>query len=113
MSKGISASTIKSWFQYRCERKTRYELCDSKELDAVPVIKDERDAEWARLGDDYEKRVINRLSRETKVLAPKVGDDNKLPEYLGFAFLSGKRDEDYAAQVNLRPRYVPTLIPNG
>lgn len=24
MAKGVSGSTIKSWFQYRCERKTRY-----------------------------------------------------------------------------------------
>jgi hypothetical protein len=52
MGKGLSASTIKSWFQYRCERKVRYELSSDDELAAVPVIKDIREQAWAILGKD-------------------------------------------------------------
>ena len=44
MSNGLSGSTVKSWFQYRCERKTRYEIMDPSELAAVPIAKDDREA---------------------------------------------------------------------
>jgi hypothetical protein len=54
MGSGLSASTIKSWFQYRCERKVRYELSSDEELAAVPIIKDIREQAWAILGKDFE-----------------------------------------------------------
>jgi hypothetical protein len=109
MAAGLSASTIKSWFQYRCDRKTRYDIADAKDLGAVPVVKDQRDAPWAKLGQEFEDRVISRLSGETGVLRPAPGDDG-LPERLASAFLRGKRPERYAAQVNLRPRRRPAFL---
>lgn len=103
MASGLSGSTIKSWFQYRCERKTRYELMDPSELAAVPVAKDQREQPWAALGVDYEQRVVARLAREKNVLRPGHGEDSLLERH-AVAFLKGQGSAEYAAQVNLRPR---------
>src|SRR5262245_44310440 len=106
MGKGFSASTIKSWFQYRCERKVGYELSTEAELAAVPVVKDVREQAWAILGTEFEDRVVARLNREQGVLRPTVKKD-PLSETLTAAFLRGQRRERYAAQVNLRPHSLP------
>ena len=77
------------------------------------MVKDQRDAPWAKLGQEFEDRVIGRLSAESAVLRPASGDDG-LPERLASAFLRGKRPETYAAQVNLRPRNRPDFLdPSG
>src|SRR6516165_3566309 len=109
MGKGFSASTIKSWFQYRCERKVRYELSTEAELAAVPVVKDVREQAWAVLGTQFEERVVRRLHREVGVLGP-TAEDKVLSESLTAAFLRGQREERYAAQVNLRPHSVPKFL---
>src|SRR5262249_27735444 len=101
MQKGLSASTIKSWFQYRWERKVRYELSTDEELSAIPVVKDVREQAWAILGQDFEKRVVDRVAAEAGVLAPSPGDFG-LSERLATAFLKGLRAEPYAAQINLK-----------
>ena len=75
MGLGLSASTIKSWFQYRCERKTRYELIDQADRDAVPVTQDDREKPWAEFGVDYEKRVLARLARGTRLIQPAANED--------------------------------------
>src|SRR3546814_14221082 len=92
MGKGFSASTIKSWFQYRCERKVRYELSTEAELAAVPIAKDVREQAWALLGTQFEERVTRRLHREVGVLRPAAGND-ALSERLTGAFLRGQCDE--------------------
>lgn len=102
MAKRFSASTIKSWFQYRCERKVRYELLSDSELAAVPIVKDTREDSWALLGKDFERRVIERLDREQGVLKPSVGDD-ALDQQRTAAFLRGRTERLYAHQANLRP----------
>jgi len=109
MSKGLSASTIKSWFQYRCERKVKYELSSDEELAAVPIIKDVREPRWAILGVDFERRVVSRLNREQGVLQPDPGED-WLSERLGAAFLKGQVTEPYAAQINLRTKRTPAFL---
>jgi hypothetical protein len=109
MRRGISASTIKSWFQYRCERKVRYELSSDAELAAVPVAKDVREQAWAVLGQEFEARVVRRLHGESGVLSPAPGDD-ALSERLTGAFLRGKTTEPYAAQVNLKPVGLPSFL---
>lgn len=111
MSLGISASTIKSWFQYRCERKTRYELMEARERTAVPILEDEREKPWADLGINYEKRVLERLAGQQRLLRPGAGEEG-LPERLAAAFLKGEKAELYAAQVNLRPRSRPQALTN-
>ncbi len=109
MSLGLSASTIKSWFQYRCERKTRYELMDQADRDAIPVVQDDREKPWAEFGVDYEKRVLNRLAQSTRLLRPAANEDG-LSERLAVAFLRGEQTAEYASQVNLKPRQVPPLL---
>jgi hypothetical protein len=109
MSKGFSGSTIKSWFQYRCERKVRYELSSDAELAAVPIVKDVREQPWAILGNEFERRVIDRLHREVGVLRPSRGE-YALAERLTGAFLRGQRTEPYAAQVNLKPSSAPHFL---
>ena len=111
MGNGLSASTIKSWFQYRCERKVRYELSSDEELAAVPVTKDVREQAWAILGKDFEDRVVQRLSQDVGVLMPAPGDRG-LSERLASAFLRGLRPEAYATQLNLRTRETPGFIKN-
>lgn len=107
--KGFSASTVKSWFQYRCERKVRYELSSDDELASVPVLKDVREHRWARLGNEFEDRVVRRLAADGGVLRPAPGED-VLSERLTLAFLRGERPERYAAQVNLKPKGVPRFL---
>ena len=109
MAKGFSASTVKSWFQYRCERKVRYELSTDVELAAVPVVRDVREQAWSILGQQYEARVLRRLQLEVGLLSAPNGFD-ALGERETVEFLSGKRREAYAAQVNLRPTTTPPFL---
>ncbi|PSO19516.1 hypothetical protein C7G42_14790 [Bradyrhizobium sp. MOS003] len=113
MASGLSGSTIKSWFQYRCERKTRYETMDPAELAAVPVAKDNRENRWAILGVDFEERVVQRLSQEKVVLRPPKGDKEGLREGLAAEFLRGRGNADYAAQLKLKPRLRPAWLGNN
>lgn len=109
MNSLLSGSTIKSWFQYRCERKTRYETMDPAELAAVPIEKDQREQPWALLGVDFEDRVVARLGRETGVLRP-APSENGLRERHAVAFLKGEGSATFASQVNLRPRGQPEFL---
>lgn len=105
---GVSASTIKSWFQYRCERKTRYEIMSDADLAAIPIRQDVREQLWADLGIDFENRVVDALrsSEQQSVLRP--GRSEKfLSENLTIAFLKGRRSEKFATQLNLKPKAVP------
>lgn len=110
MGTGLSASTIKSWFQYRCERKVRYELSSDEELAAVPVTKDVREQAWAILGVDFEERVVARTNREGGGVLQPTPKEFGLSERLAAAFLRGDRREAYAAQINLKPRQVPRFL---
>lgn len=109
MVKGFSGSTIKSWFQYRCERKVRFELSSSDELAAVPVVKDIRQATWAAVGTAYEARVVRRLGLEQGVRTP-VTPREPLDEKATAAFLRGQLQVPYVAQANLTPRSVPRFL---
>jgi predicted RecB family nuclease len=109
MGLGLSATTIKSWFQYRCERKTRYELMDQADRDAVPVTQDDREKPWAEFGVDYEKRVLARLARGSRLIQPAANEEG-LSERLALAFLRGAQAAQYASQVNLKPKSVPALL---
>lgn len=109
MGLGLSASTIKSWFQYGCERKTRYELMDQVDRAAIPVIQDDREKLWADLGIDYERRVLARLGQRARILSPTTGE-NSLSERLAAAFFRGVQDAEYASQLNLKPRQRPQLL---
>jgi hypothetical protein len=98
----LSASTIKGWFQYRCERKTRYDIMTSAELAAAKVTKDERTQAWADFGNVFEDLVIRRLRETAAVLSP-VGGAEQLSQARTIAFLSGQVPVTYAAQASLEP----------
>lgn len=107
MAGGISASTVKSWFQYRCERKTRYDIMDPAEQSAIPLLSDQREDLWAKLGNEYEDRIVASLA--PKVLLPFSGR-KVLTEEQTRAFLAGDKPHLYAAQANLRPPSAPDLL---
>lgn len=102
MPLAFSASTVKSWFQYRCERKTRYETMSGKARDAIPILRDTL-APWAKLGTDFERRVVERLMSDSAVLTPANGEE-ALSQALSLAFLRGESDALYAHQLVLDPR---------
>jgi hypothetical protein len=103
MALALSASTVKAWFQYRCERKVRYELFTDDELAALPISADVREQSWAILGVDYEERVLRRLERSPGVLRPEPGEFGLL-EADAINFLRGRSAVPFASQLNLRPR---------
>lgn len=109
MRHGLSGSTIKSWFQYRCERKTRYEMMTPDELAAVPVGNDNREKSWAVLGIDYENRVIGRLAAAKRVHLKRSNEEG-LSDAVTNAFLRGDGSADHASQVNLRPKGRPPFL---
>ena len=57
----FSGSTVKSWFQYRCDRKTRYETLSPDERAAIPVLQKLQPSAWAQFGVDFELKVLKRL----------------------------------------------------
>lgn len=109
MSLGVSGSTIKNWFQYRCERKTRYQMMPPAELAAVPISEVVKGESWARFGEDFEKRVVARLARDRRVHLPGPHED-ALADHLADAFLRGQGSRDHAAQVNVRPNGRPAFL---
>jgi hypothetical protein len=109
MNLALSASTVKAWFQYRCERKLRYELFTDEDLAKLPISADVREQSWAVLGVDYEERVLRRLNSEAGVLRPAPGDFGLL-EADAIAFLRGHSRQPYASQLNLRPRAPLSLL---
>src|ERR1700690_946943 len=103
MALALSASTVKAWFQYRCERKVRYELFTDEELATLPIAVDVREQSWAVLGGDYEERILRGLNVEAGVLRPQPGEFG-LIEADAISFLRGRSRQNYASQLNLRPR---------
>lgn len=100
-SLSFSASTVKSWFQYQCDRKTRYETMTPKERLAIPIIKDDEGGSWAEKGVAYEDAVVRELARDHKILVPDLGDQN-LREALTAAFLRDETGFEFAHQAVLR-----------
>lgn len=58
-----------------------------------------RDKPWAGFGQDFERRVVARLARQTSVLLPPAGEIG-LMERQALPFLRGNADVADAAQVN-------------
>ena len=112
MVHALSGSIIKGWFQYRCERKVRYEAMSGTERQAIPVLADDRESPWAVKGVDFEDRVVSKLASEQRVLRSSTTKkaNDRLPDALAIPFLTGKSDAHYAAQVNIAPRELPEFL---
>lgn len=102
MHLSFSASTVKSWFQYRCERKVVYEAMPESDRNLVPILSQTHHSEWAEFGLAFEKEVITFLMRQhpKQVLGPSPGAEFLTPD-LSNAFLQRKRSETIAHQLVL------------
>lgn len=100
MAAGISASTVKNWFQYRCERKTRYDMMTRAERDDAIIVKEESGASWALEGNKFEERVLAGVRAQQPLLAPAPGQD-RLGQAETIAFLRGETREQVATQMGL------------
>lgn len=101
-AKLFSGSTIKSWFQYRCERMTRYDLFTKAEFKAAEVVRAVKKSSWADTGIDFETLVVDALSDRHSVLRPPAGSP-ALEEGRTAAFLRRTSKAEFAAQANLTP----------
>lgn len=104
----ISATAVKSWFQYHCERKLVYDSMERASRQSIPIQESLKASPWADQGNQFEQRVIDELKRRHpgSVLAP-IGGEDYLSEQLTLAFLSRKRTERFVHQTVLRE--TPTL----
>jgi hypothetical protein len=96
----LSASTVKSWFQYRCERKTRYDMMTRSERDNSTIVKSESGASWALEGNKFEECVLARLGAEQPLLGPGPSED-RLGQAETISFLRGQTKERAATQLGL------------
>src|SRR5579863_7813774 len=97
----FSGSTVKSWFQYRCDRKTRYETLSPDERAAIPVLQKLQPSAWAQFGVDFELKVLKRLQGTgASVYVPFNGQPTH-DELTTLPFLRAARREEYAYQLRL------------
>ena len=58
----MTATAIKSFFQYRCDRQARYAMLASKERQSLTILERQPREAWAAFGIDYETAVVFRLA---------------------------------------------------
>ena len=97
----FSGSTVKSWFQYRCDRKTRYETLSPDERAAIPVLQKLQPSAWAQFGVDFERKVLKRLQSAGKSVYVPFNRQPTHDELTTLPFLGGVRSEEYAYQLRL------------
>lgn len=104
----ITATAVKSWFQYHCERKFVYDSMPLDERRTIPIEEALVTSPWAEFGNEFEQRVVAELSRTSpgQLLGPIPGSD-QLSEAMSLAFLGRRLPEQYAHQTVLRE--TPTL----
>ncbi|GAB6062563.1 hypothetical protein [Deferrisoma palaeochoriense] len=98
----VSATSVKNWFQYRCQRKFVYETMGRSQRKAIPILEEAVPEVWAEFGRDYERRVVEQYARTegVRLLRPTPGQDS-LSERQSLAFLAGKLDSTAAHQLLL------------
>jgi predicted RecB family nuclease len=100
MALRLTATTLKSFFQYRCERQVRYKLLAGPDREALAIREATEDAaSWARAGLDFEDQVIAELARSEAVLRAPAGE--ALSAVQTAAFLRRRLPETYAHQLRL------------
>lgn len=88
----ITGTVVKDWFQYACERRTRYASMDNASLAAVGVPDRPPPKPWALKGVRYEALVVASLGQS--VVSPSGQSLRQ--------FLAGGMPGLYAAQVEVR-----------
>lgn len=99
----FTGSIVKSWFQYRCERKVIYDAMPATVLEQLPELASVVKPAWLQIGHEYEHEVVAALRRENRraFLGPSTGDQ-VLPETLALGFLRRTRPETIAYQMRIR-----------
>jgi hypothetical protein len=102
MKLSLSASAIKNWFQYRCERKLVYETMDYRLRKTIPILEQALPAPWADFGRDYEVEVVKGYTKtpDVRLLSPPSGESD-LGERMSLEFLRGNTDRTAAYQLIL------------
>lgn len=99
----ISATSVKDWFQYKCERKLVYSCADPSalaQLIAGPTIT--KAAPWSDFGRTFELQVVRQYARSpgVRLLQPPTGRD-ALSAEASLAFLRGQGGHTAATQLLL------------
>lgn len=92
----FSATTVKEWFQYRCERKAVYSAMLPEQRAAIPIAESVSTNLMAEEGQAFESLIAAGLGDD--VLRP-LNDRNSLTTDQTRAFLEGRRKERFAYQV--------------
>ncbi|WP_437723734.1 hypothetical protein [Sorangium sp. So ce861] len=102
MKLSLSASAIKNWFQYRCERKLVYETIDQRLRKTIPILEQTLPAPWADFGREYEGEVVSAYAKVSgvRLLAPPSGESD-LGERMSLEFLQGSTGTTAAYQLVL------------
>ncbi|MFO0822555.1 MAG: PD-(D/E)XK nuclease family protein [Gemmataceae bacterium] len=101
MSDRLTASAVKLFFQYRCDRQVRYNLLAPPERISLQIAQaDESDEPWALAGLQFEADLVASLASSAKVLAPPMGE-RWLTTDETLAFLRRQSPHEYAHQARL------------
>jgi hypothetical protein len=98
----VTPSSLKRWFQYRCERKFVYETMDPDERLAIPIDETEVLSAADDFGLDFERKVVRQYAgfADVRLLKPNPGE-RMLDERASIAFLSGRTGHTAAHQLVL------------
>ncbi|WNG56512.1 hypothetical protein F0U59_18430 [Archangium gephyra] len=90
MRLSISATHIKQWFQYRCQRKLVYEAMDGTARKSIPLLEQQFASPSHDFGKDFERDVVRHHRQHPGVvpLEPPSGESH-LDENASAAFLRG------------------------
>lgn len=94
----VSATAVKEWFQYRCERKAVYGTVSAEQRTAIPIEERVSTSLMAEEGQEFETLIAAGLRDD--VLRPP-NDRDSLTTEQAKAFLKGQRAERFAYQVRL------------
>jgi hypothetical protein len=94
----FSATTVKEWFQYRCERKAVYGSMVPEQRAAIPIVESVPTSLMAEEGQQFELLIAAGLRED--VLRP-LNDRDSLTAEQTRAFLQGRCKEKFAYQVRL------------
>jgi len=98
----ISATAVKEWFQYRCERKFVYRCMSSDAKKHIPIQEKRDPSRWGAIGNKFEREIIDHYAKTdgVKLLTPNPGD-KQLSETQTVPFLKGTHAHTAATQLVL------------
>lgn len=97
----LTATAVKLFFQYRCDRQVRYSLLPDGDRAGLSIrVQPESTAPWARVGNDFESAVVAELARRESLLQPPPG--KRLTALQTAAFLRREIPEVIAHQPRIQ-----------